>query len=208
MVDLAAETGCPAVELGVIDIIPGITEQLLLNQGQLDILKNYFLKLERYAKNKKTKIFNKDLFLRRISSPGAEQGEYDDFACRIPCYAGWLFLRLRANGEINPCLKGHRLPSGNIYKENFFTIWDGPRQQLFRENGVSLPRNQQYFKLIGNSEDGRGCARMCDNLAVNEHTYNLMRYLSAFAHLPAGREDHGCKPVDECGERALRRMSL
>jgi MoaA/NifB/PqqE/SkfB family radical SAM enzyme len=175
--DLACETGCSSVEFGMLDVMPGTTSRLLLDRQQLDSVKRNFLKLVQRLKNKKISVANKELFLNRISSPGAAQGEYDTRLSRVPCYAGWLFLRLRANGDFNSCLKSHCLPVGNIYKESFGSVWNGPKQQAFRKNGVSLPRNREYYGLMGNSPGSIGCTRICDNALVNEHMHKRIRLL-------------------------------
>ena len=38
---------------------------------------------------------------------------------KLPCYAGWLFTRIIPNGEVNSCLKAHRIPVGSLYSEKF-----------------------------------------------------------------------------------------
>ncbi|MFA5156612.1 MAG: radical SAM protein [Candidatus Omnitrophota bacterium] len=188
---MAQETGCTGIEFGVIDAVAGATDRLLLNEDQLDILKNGFLKLVNRMKNKKVRIVNKGLFLRRISSPGAARGEYDGAVSKTPCYAGWFFLRVRANGSVNSCLKSHRFPVGNIYKESFGAIWNGRKQQFFRMSGICLPRDKRLFSLMGNSAGSLGCSALCDNTVINEHVHNRLRYTFAAKNLMLyGKERH------------------
>jgi len=169
LLDLSAETGCNAIEFGVADTIAGATGIFLLDKTQLNSLKQDYVNITRSINNKsRVKIINEDLFLRRISNGRACYGEYDSFLEKMPCYAGWLFLRLRANGDYNSCLKSHRLPIGNIYKDRFSSVWNNLLQQDFRRNSLAVPKNREYLRFIGNSNDGDiGCRRLCDNILMN-----------------------------------------
>ncbi len=180
LMNLAIETGCNGVEFALVDAMPGSTDILLLNKDQLCHLKSNFFGLA--SKGDKlynnVSIINKDLFLKRILSPGASFGEYDISVDQKPCYSGWTFLRIRANGDVNSCLKSHRIPIGNIYKESFLSIWNNGLQQEFRKECLSMPRDKEYFKAMGNGNDGKiGCRRSCDNVLINEHAYKIARCL-------------------------------
>lgn len=180
LLDLTATTGCNAIEFGVPDVIPGVTDSILLNKAQLASLKQDFIIITKAFKKKhrKIKIMNKDIFLRRISNCRACYGEYDSFVDKVPCYAGWFFLRLRANGDFNSCLKSHRIPIGNVYRKDIFSVWNNSLQQEFREKSLRISQNREYFRYIGNSNDGAvGCKRMCDNIVVNEHWHKIIKYL-------------------------------
>lgn len=181
IVNLANEVGCSAVEFGVTDVLPRITDSFLLNEEQLNLLRKYLIHMIKDLKSKKqkVKIINKDLFLKRISSQKVCYGEYDSFIDKTPCYIGWIFLRLKANGDFNSCLKSHRLPIGNIYKDNFFSVWNNNLQREFREKSLSIHKDEDYFRYIGNGNDGAiGCRRVCDNIIINEHFHRIVRYLS------------------------------
>lgn len=174
LAEFAALMGCTSVEFGVMDVIPGITDKYLLGAGELGILKKSLIDI---AKTSKIKIHNQVLFLKRISAARACYGEYDDFIDKIPCYVGWLFLRVRANGDFNSCLKSHRAPVGNIHKNNFDYAWGGEKQRNFREMGTRIPRNEKYFSCIGNSRDKIGCNRLCDNVLLNQQMRRIMVFL-------------------------------
>jgi MoaA/NifB/PqqE/SkfB family radical SAM enzyme len=178
LIDLASETGCDAIEFGVPDVIPGATDSLLLHESQLKFLRQDFINIIKDCSNKDyvAKIFNKNIFLRRISNQMAYCGEYDSFVDKIPCYAGWLFLRLRANGDLNSCLKSHRIPIGNIYEDSFFSAWNNSLQQEFRRRSLDIHKNKDYFRFIGNGNNGDiGCKRICDNILVNEHLHKILK---------------------------------
>ncbi len=180
LVDLAMETGCAAIEFGVPDLIPGVTDSFLLSKEQLCTLKRDIIKIIRQSnyKNMRVKIVNKNIFLRRIANYRACFGEYDSLVDKIPCYAGWFFLRLRANGDFNSCLKSHRIPIGNIYKDDIFLVWNNSLQQEFRDKSLNTHKDKGYFSLIGNGNDGDiGCKRICDNILMNKRLYKIIRYL-------------------------------
>lgn len=180
LLDLAIETKCGAIEFGVPDTIPGVTDSLLMNREQLRRLREYFISALKYIKekNRVIKVANKDIFLRRILSQKAYRGEYDSHMDRVPCYAGWTFLRLRANGDFNSCLKSHRIPTGNLYRDSVFSVWNNSLQQKFREKSLSTPKDKGYFRFFGNAgSEGTGCSRICDNILVNESLYGFLRYV-------------------------------
>lgn len=180
MAEFAMATGCDFVEFSVTDVIPGVTDTLLLNKEQLAALKTEFIGLFNMLKlpKNKLKVENADIFLRRISCPGAALGEYDSGVENTPCYAGWFFLRLRANGDYNSCLKSHRVPVGNIYKDSFSSVWNNPAQQEFRQQGLTIVKDRDYFSFIGNAEGSEiGCRRVCDNYVVNAHMHKILRPL-------------------------------
>ncbi len=180
LLDVVYKTGCRYVEFMVCDITQDTNNEFLLSREQLVFLKESFSALEGYIKRKRYNItiINKQRFLRRISSPGAFQGEYDTDTEKTPCYSGWVFLRLRANGDFNSCLKSHRMPIGNLYKESVLSAWNNPLQQEFRRQSLLVPKDKEYFKFIGNNgTDKAGCIFTCDNIDINCRIHKLARFL-------------------------------
>ncbi|MDD5503926.1 MAG: radical SAM protein [Candidatus Omnitrophica bacterium] len=175
MRELASVTKSDGIEFGLPDIMPGVTDSLLLNRGQLDVLYDDFSRLCREKKHK-ARIINKDVFAARILNPGAEKGEYDSPAAVTRCFAGWVFLRVRANGDYNSCLKSHRMPIGNAYNESIYSVWNNALQQRFRRQSLKVPKDAGYFSYIGNApETDTGCKRACDNILVNRGFYRFTR---------------------------------
>ncbi len=181
LADLAYCSGCDAVEFGLVDVIPGATDPYLLDAGQLAGVRRDFLDIldrSRGLKHFSVNARTRGIFLRRISHSGARAGEYDLGVRDTPCYAGWLFLRLRANGDFNSCLKSHQTPVGNVYRDDFAQVWNNPAQQEFRKHGLRVPKDPAYFSAIGNYPGKQaGCLRMCDNILVNEHVHRFMRLI-------------------------------
>ncbi len=50
---------------------------------------------------------------------------------RVPCYIGWLQVRLKVDGAILACNHCAR-PMGNVHEEDLRSIWNGERFQAFR----------------------------------------------------------------------------
>jgi GTP 3',8-cyclase len=173
MVDFALDTKSETLEFTVIDTIPEATDRLLLTKEQsaaaaqkCDIIKSRIDKGEFKAR---LEILNWDRFYSRISSIFASQGEYDKgLLDGLPCYVGWTFARILADGNVNSCLKSHRFPVGNIYKEKFSKIWNSERQRKFRINALRSKEGNPFFALIGNDPGSKlGCYKSCDDIGRN-----------------------------------------
>ena len=175
MVELALEVKADTIEFTPVDIIPGKTDILLFNKEQVDSVNadvNIQLKrLKKYNENEpvKTNIEQCDSFLKRINTPGALKGKHEsETITKQPCYVGWMFARIKANGEVNPCLKANRISIGNIYEKPFKEIWDGAEEQLFRKKSFNLDFHDSYFGRIGDDPNcSFGCLKSCDNIQIN-----------------------------------------
>lgn len=175
MVDLAIAVKADSIEFTPVDVIPGKTDILLLNKEQIarvDKDVNYQLRrLDKYNEHEpvKTLIEQSDSFLKRMRSSSVLDGKYESQTItRQPCYVGWVFARINANGDVNPCLKAHKISIGNIYKSSFKEIWNNPEEQLFRKKSFNLDFNDPYFKKIGNDPNySSGCLKSCDNIQIN-----------------------------------------
>lgn len=176
MVDLAMEVKANSLEFTPMDAIPSKTDILLLNCKQREkVLKDVKIQNQRIEEFNKqhgglvTFIEQYNAFIKRLSTEGAEKGEYENnTVTNQPCYVGWAFARILANGNVNPCLKAHRISIGNIYKQSFKDIWNSPEQRLFRKKSFELCGSDPYFRMIGNNPDSQfGCLKSCDNIQIN-----------------------------------------
>lgn len=181
MVEFALETKSDIVEFAVIDVIPAKTESLLLGEKERsEVLKSCENIRKRISKGHgRIKLSNLELFERRISNPDSEKGVYDsDIIQKIPCYTGWTFSRISANGNVNFCLKSHRFPVGNIYRERFSDIWNSRLQIRLRKDAL-MDRTSDFFKMVGNGDNAYiGCERVCDDLVRNIYTHNKILSLT------------------------------
>jgi hypothetical protein len=160
-----------------VDAIPGKTDKLILNTAQrMEVLK----KVESIANDrqitKRIEIMGAPRIISRLRNPFSDEGHYDKgIIDTLPCYVGWTFSRILANGDVNACLKAHRIPVGNIYNESFQYIWNSPQQKLFRIKTGNVNKDDTFFRLIGNDPNVKiGCHRGCDDL---ERTLTMIRRL-------------------------------
>ncbi len=186
MVDFARSTGSESLEYTLVDTIPGKTDNLLLDNTQIAQLQKDVSLLTR-LKDKDGRInnvllFGFDAFSRRVSSSkDMARATYDrNIIDKIPCYIGWRFARILPNGEINSCLKAHRIPMGNIKNNKFKDIWNGQKQVFFRKKTLTYIKNDPFFKSIGNNPDTQeaGCYKSCDDIGRNIYIHNRILSLT------------------------------
>ncbi len=178
MLELALDIGVDDLHFVLVDPVPGKTEQLLMNQkeriqvvGQLQKIKPHMDIFDKYTHlrtSRNIRIVNYLELLRRLSQLDSDVGIYDKKAVgRIPCYMGWVFTRVLADGRIVPCCKGHRMTMGDLNKNQFKEIWHSTRYKRFRCNGLKMKRSNAYYSLMGNKlQKDNGCYN-CDNLMHN-----------------------------------------
>lgn len=186
MVQFAIDTNSEAIEFTLIDTIPGKTDVLLLDESQHKELVRQCLKLKKDNETtdlgSKIILFGFDQFMARISHEGSLVGEHDKgIIDKIPCYIGWLFARINADGDVNSCLKSHRLPVGNLYRDSFKNIWNGEKQCAFRKKTSKGDYSDPIFAQIGNDPDKKvGCYKSCDDIARNRHMMEKIQSLHFF----------------------------
>jgi MoaA/NifB/PqqE/SkfB family radical SAM enzyme len=175
MLKTAYKTKVNGIDFTPTDVIPGKTDSLMLSREQADWLidkvKNCKKLMDKFELeyNHKIEFRGKDHFIRRLSNLHQDKGEYDsNIIGKIPCYAGWTFLRILADGNVNSCLKSVRIPIGNIYENSIKNIWKNKNQQEFRKHTLNYNVKNPYFENIGNEhQKGNGCLLCCDNLGIN-----------------------------------------
>lgn len=167
MVDFAVETGSECVEFTVVDTIPGATDSLVLDRAQREAVLEQCRRIQ--VGKEGVLVGNLEHFMRRLSDTGAEQAQYDSgFLADAPCYVGWVFSRIMSDGDVNFCLKAHRVPVGNLYRNSFQEIWNSHRQREFRQKASGLNKDDAFFNLIGNDENCKmGCYKSCDDIGRN-----------------------------------------
>ncbi len=177
--------GSEAVEYTVTDTIPDRTDCLLLSPEQLQECLAVCERIKsRMAPDQSVDgvtMLNFDHFMRRLGDPRAAVAEYDsEFVDRLPCYVGWTYARILADGNVNSCLKSHRFPVGNVYEQSFADIWNGTRQREFRQHALAPSKAADpFFKLMGNDPSCQvGCYKSCDNLGENVPFHETMQRLA------------------------------
>jgi glycosyltransferase involved in cell wall biosynthesis/MoaA/NifB/PqqE/SkfB family radical SAM enzyme len=184
MVRFAEETRSDSVEFTVVDTIPDRTDSLLLGEEQRDWLYKECLRIaEINGANrdpKKLHLFKFDQFMRRISGEHTTTGDHDaHYIDTLPCTVGWQFARVLADGEVNSCLKSHRIPLGTLYEHSFRELWTSEKQREFRRKTNVAVKDDPFFSSIGNDPSAKcGCHRSCDDLGRIEHLNGRMDALS------------------------------
>ncbi|MBU1853423.1 MAG: radical SAM protein [Candidatus Omnitrophica bacterium] len=168
MYKFGLQYGADAVYFTLVDIFQKQTDKLLLNEEERKKLLNMAMEVKERNKDDSLHLEFFDGFLRRLSKSceDFEKGEYDKFDVdKIPCYVGWFFARVLANGNIVPCCRGVKKVLGNINKKSFKDIWFSEKYNEFRARAKYLSKNDIYFQKIG-------CIKECDNLMHNEEMHS------------------------------------
>ncbi len=181
MVEFAFEVKADSVDFVPVDTIPNRTDILLPSKTQYKKIINdiFQIKMQTEGLRKKfrhnLKIRNLDLFINRIKNIKS-CAKYDSGVVdRIPCYSGWTFARIMADGNVIPCLKAHRIPSGNILNRNFSEIWYGQKEVFFRKKTFVYKKEGAFFTKIGNDlSTDSGCRKGCDNIEMNAAIHKFM----------------------------------
>ena len=177
MYDLALDVGADSLYYAVLDPIEDRTEGLLLTpehvmevNAQLDRIQRRNNEL---PPRRRMDLENWEGFRRRIDSAKEQQkGEYDaTIIDSLPCYVGWIFCRILANGDVVPCCRGSDMPMGNINTDGFRKVWQSDKYTEFRVKAKNLSKKDPYFAPIG-------CHKTCDNLMHNEMVQQRLEELS------------------------------
>ncbi len=183
MLDFARRTRCDAVEFVLVDVVPGATDSLALSPGQLQKLLEDCRRIQaaRAATWKREVVLiGFDRFIRRVEALASGTDAPDAGILKsLKCTTGWLFARVGADGAVTPCLKGHRIPVGNLSAQTFKKIWNGARQQVFRRRALA-PKPGGLLRRIGNDPacEACGCHRGCDDLGRIVHLDQKKKSLS------------------------------
>ncbi len=179
MLSLADDLGCDAVELAVADVVPGATDPLALRPDQATAVLAALLPWAERAAWRRPRLLGLDAIRSRLQAIAAGRPADAALVHSLPCFAGWTYARVLADGRVIPCLKAHRVPSGSIHDRSFADIWQGEKQAAFRRAARSPRKDAPYFQQIGNSPEAPcGCELGCDNLEENRRTADRLRSLS------------------------------
>jgi glycosyltransferase involved in cell wall biosynthesis/MoaA/NifB/PqqE/SkfB family radical SAM enzyme len=183
MIDFALDTRSESVEFTVLDVIPERTDGLLLDEQQRAALHAEALRVRDWIGGERPPrlhLFKYDQFLRRIGGEHTLTGEHDKTIVEaLPCTVGWQFARVLADGNVNQCLKAHRIPVGNLHHTSFRELWTGDGQRQWRARTNVLEKRDPWFANIGNDPSARvGCYKSCDDLGRLEHLAQRYRAMT------------------------------
>lgn len=186
MLDFAIGVVAEDIQFVLLDPIKDRTDCLLINEKEGKFLEAFFNKLEKNYDYEKSLYIDPEAkgsisitafsdFRRRLSDTSSKRGIYDEARIlNIPCYVGWLFVRVMTTGNVVPCCKGHRMTLGNLYKDSFIDIWNSGKYREFRHNAKNLKKTQPFFSQIGNNASEKTGCYNCDNLWQNEPMHRLI----------------------------------
>ena len=179
MLRLAETLGCDAVEFAVADVIPGATEALALTPDQAQTALDALGPWADRAAWRRPRLLGVEALQSRLRSVADARPADAALVHALPCLAGWTYARVMADGRVLPCLKAHRVPSGNVHDASFADIWHGARQATFRRTARALRKDDPFFAQIGNTPEAScGCELGCDNLEENRRTGQRLRSLT------------------------------
>ncbi|MFC1709627.1 radical SAM protein [Candidatus Omnitrophota bacterium] len=163
--------GADSIYYTLVDIFKGQTDKFLLSKQEREELLKKAQEIKERNKGDSIQLEFFDGFLRRASTSQSEfeKGEFDKADIdKIPCYVGWIFSRVLADGSVAPCCRGVKKIMGDINKTSFKDIWFSNRYNEFRSKAKYASKDISYFKDIG-------CKKECDNLMHNEEMEKVLR---------------------------------
>ena len=179
MVGLAEDLGCDAVEFAVADLVPGHTDHLGV---EVDAAKQILAVLEPLLDRavwRTPRVLGIREAVTRLRALASGRPPDSDLVHAMPCFAGWTYARVMADGRVIPCLKAHRIPSGTLHGKSFTEIWTGAKQAAFRDATRAVRKDGAFFASIGNDDAAAcGCERGCDNLQDNQAMAERLRSLT------------------------------
>lgn len=166
MYDYALEVGADSIYFAVVDVLEGSTDVLLLNDAQRQDVLNacdaIVRKNNSLPEKQRIHLDNFAGFQDRLKDELAKTGKYDEErVISIPCYIGWIFCRVMADGYVVPCCRGVEMPMGNLNEQSFRELWFSEKYNRFREYALHLKDHPEFASRIG-------CGKTCDN-----HMHNL-----------------------------------
>lgn len=110
-------------------------------------------------------------FLLASADQSGTQSVYE----KIPCYIGHEFALVLANGDVLFCCHCS-YPLGNLYQDNFRTIWNSQAYQGARQQAMALPISRQALPACGCFD---ACSHVGQNLIVHRSLYGKVSLESA-----------------------------
>ena len=170
MYKFAKAFGASDVYFTILDVIPGSTDVLLLSEYQRQELIKEAETIKSEARRDNIALEFFDGFVRRLSKPEQDfrKGEFDKSDIdKIPCYVGWIFARIMADGSVVPCCRGVKKVMGNINDRSFKEVWFSDKYNEFRAKAKYQKKDTSYFEEID-------CTKECDNFMHNKNMHKII----------------------------------
>ncbi|MFO7695345.1 MAG: radical SAM protein [Vicinamibacterales bacterium] len=126
MVGLARESGCDAVSFSPLKPTNAAAVDRALTTDEVTELRPILRRTGRLAR---------DAGLACNDAATLERYRIGEAVWKhVPCYLGWLDVRIRSNGDVQACATCSQ-PMGNIRREGLAEIWNGDAFREFRRKG-------------------------------------------------------------------------
>lgn len=173
MITLSAELGADEVSFRQTRFFPAI-DSLRLEQEAILELKGSLKRAARLARSRGLKTNIQALF---PSLPQLAMDYRRDATLEDPCYAGWYFCLILADGTTSPCCQCMGT-MGNLRERSFPEIWKSPVYRQFREEARMIPSRGRALEGCRCYD----CALLPHNLAFHQALFfyrplNVLRFL-------------------------------
>ncbi|MBW7874544.1 MAG: radical SAM protein [Candidatus Cloacimonetes bacterium] len=168
MGDLARNLCVDSVYYTLVDSMPDTRELVLSDSERIEAIQEVKrVKHRFYNKTESLHWDNLEGFEARLVQTRDEVIYDRDGIDKMPCYMGWHFARIGADGGVFPCCKGVDYPMGFIAAERFRDIWINQKYRQFRILSLKEKKDHPYFAKMN-------CYQMCDNLMHNEQIHQRL----------------------------------
>jgi MoaA/NifB/PqqE/SkfB family radical SAM enzyme len=141
---------------------PGL-RKLVPTPAQAGFVREQLMKAKSYLASRNIG-HNIDFFLKAFREQLDTKVLYDI----IPCYYGWLWVRIDEDGLVYPCCRCYK-PLGNIYEKKFHEIWNGSAYQQFRQESLHINRRKSPV----NGCDCYSCAHFTANFRIYQKLHPI-----------------------------------
>jgi len=74
---------------------------------------------------------------------GARGQQENPMQRNLPCYEGWMHAVIAPDGAVVPCCYCEQEMLGNVFEQDFFDIWNGPRYVDLRRRMLAMAKSQE-----------------------------------------------------------------
>jgi len=178
MVRLAHEVGAQRVAFNRVSVYEGTKFLMLTPEQNAEALERYLVEAERLA-GRYGILTNAEFFRAR---PGEAQRSRKIHSS-TPCYIGWYFSIVLADGTVNPCCECLRA-LGTLQTHRFREVWFGEAYRKFRGEISDLPASQREVS---------GCR--CYNCSFALHNLSMHRFVHPLSNGVNGNARYGLRDL-------------
>jgi MoaA/NifB/PqqE/SkfB family radical SAM enzyme len=161
---------------------PGLEKSMVLTAEQAASVREQLIEVEAYLESQGVSN-NIGYFLKVFK----EKLDTTALYRIIPCYYGWLSVRIEVGGLVHPCCRCYG-PLGNVYQKEFYEIWNGETYRRFRKEALRINRR----KSIVSGCNCNSCPHFTANLMVYKAFHPIKGRSARLRGLtPAGFSDDG-----------------